>query len=329
MNRLWTTVAENFEQGRSVVLSTVIQGVHAGKCGLYSQDGQLLAGEDQGLTGPDLFVDALHPRPCLVILGGGHVAVPVARIGSMVGFEVIVNDDRQEFANHQRFPQADRILAMEHQQALAQLKLDSRHYVVIVTRGHIYDRDCLAMAMATEVSYIGVIGSTKKATEMKQWLRDQGYSLVDIERVFSPIGLDIKAETPEEIAVSIMAEVIRERRRRPSSADIDAIATAIKDKPRNEAWALMTVVRASGSTPRGSGSRMLVTSRGSIGSVGGGPCEKEALEVAQEVMTTGIPRLLEFHLDNKIAAQEGGICGGSMTVFVQAMGAGTNQGNLY
>ena len=318
MQELWRKISVAIRRGEAVKLSTSIEGCRTGQCGLYNQDGLLLAGEDLGMTGPGLFVDTLYPRPSLVIFGGGHVAVPVAQIANLVDFEVIVNDDRQEYANCQRFPQAGRVLAMEHHKAFAELELDSRHYVVIVTRGHTYDRDCLVLALATEASYIGVIGSAKKATEMKQWLLEQGYGTADIDRIFSPIGLDIKAETPEEIAVSIMAEVIRERSKHPASANIGAIAAAIKNKPQDETWVLMTVIQASGSTPRGAGARMLITPQGSIGSVGGGVVEKEAETKAREVMSTRTSCLMEFHLNNEIAAQEGGVCGGSMKVFVQA-----------
>ncbi|MGI6366477.1 MAG: XdhC family protein [Bacillota bacterium] len=324
MRELWRKVSDSLAEGIPVSLNTAICGPRAGACGLYSLDGHFLAGVDLGFAPgrglrEDLFADILHPRPCLVIFGGGHVAVPVAELGKLVDFEVIVNDDRPEFANPQRFPHADKILVKEHGQALAQLNPGPRHYLVIVTRGHVHDRECLIRALATEASYIGVIGSIKKATEMKQWLLEQGYGKEDVGRVFSPIGLDIKAVTPEEIAVSIMAEIIRERNRRPPSANIGAITAAIEDKPPGETWALATIVESSGSTPRGPGARMLITPRGTIGSVGGGACEKEAEAKAQEVMETGKPCLLEFHLDNNIAAQEGGVCGGSMRIFLQAI----------
>jgi xanthine dehydrogenase accessory factor len=324
MRELWRKVSDSLAEGIPVSLNTAICGPRAGACGLYSLDGHFLAGVDLGFAPgrglrEDLFADILHPRPCLVIFGGGHVAVPVAELGKLVDFEVIVNDDRPEFANPQRFPHADKILVKEHGQALAQLNPGPRHYLVIVTRGHVHDRECLIRALATEASYIGVIGSIKKATEMKQWLLEQGYGKEDVGRVFSPIGLDIKAVTPEEIAVSIMAEIIRERSLRPPTANIGAITAAIKDKPRGETWVLATIVESSGSTPRGPGARMLITPRGTIGSVGGGACEKEVETKAQEVMETGKPCLLEFHLDNNIAAQEGGVCGGSMRIFLQAI----------
>lgn len=327
MKEVWRAVAAAMEAGQSVILGTVVQGPQSGAMGLYDMERRIIAGAEIGLpqqsglinTGEgQLFVETLFPRPVLVIFGGGHLAVPVAKIAKLVDFAVIVNDDRPEFACRERFPEADQVLAMSHQEAFAQLQLNSRHYLVIVTRGHVQDRDCLIRALATDASYIGVIGSKKKATEVNQWLVEKGYSQEDIQRIFSPIGLAINAQTPEEIAVSIMAEVIRERSRRPGTANLGAIAAALTNKPQGETWALVTIVDSFGSTPRGPGSRMLVKPNGtSIGTVGGGPGEKEAETIAQAVIKSRIPRLAEFHLDNTLAAEQGGVCGGNMTMFIQ------------
>ena len=263
-----------------------------------------------------LFQQWLWPRPGLVIFGGGHVAVPVAKIGAMLGFEVTVCDDRQEFANSQRFPQA-KVLAMPYDQAFDTLALNSRHYVVIVTRGHYHDRTCLVRALDTDAAYIGVIGSPKKARETTAWLLEQGYPQSQVQRVFSPIGLDINARTPEEIAVSIMAEIIREKSSRPAPANIEEIAATLGNKAENESC-LITVVFAQGSTPQGAGARMVLQADGqTVGTIGGGLVEKVALDEAREALRTKSPRLLEYNLDNTIAAREGMICGGRMSIFIQ------------
>lgn len=332
---MWTKIAQALKSGEAGTLCTVIDGWDSGATGYYDTKGAFQAGEDVGWSEhPGLFtsgtrtlyIETLFPRPILVIFGGGHVAVPVAQIGKLVDFDVVVNDDRAEFARRERFPQADLVLAMSHEEAFNTLQINSRHYVVIVTRGHLHDRDCLVRALSTDAAYIGVIGSKKKAAEVNQWLLEQGYTQKDLNRIFCPIGLDINAQTPEEIAVSILAEVTRERSKRPAPANLGDIAEAILAKPGAETWALATIVDAFGSTPRGIGARMLIKPDGtSIGTVGGGPAEKEAETIAHEVISAKAPRLAEFKMDNTLAAEEGAICGGCLTMFIQPiMGTAQN-----
>lgn len=325
MHMLWTAVMESLKAGQPVQTVTSVRGENVGQWALYAKDGGLLAGEDLGANGADglavsgnvsLFRQWLWPRPGLVIFGGGHVAVPTARLGALLGFEVVVVDDRHEFANAQRFPDA-KALALPYEQAFARLAINPRHYLVIVTRGHVHDNICLEKALETDAAYIGVIGSRKKAEETRVWLAARGFSAAAIDRVFSPIGLDIGARTPEEIAVSILAEIIREKSSRPASSGIEEIAQALAAKPV-ENWALITIVAAQGSTPQGAGARMLLKANGeTVGTVGGGLIENMALTAAREVMATGIPRLVEFSLDSSLAAETGMICGGKLQAFIE------------
>lgn len=322
----WTQVFQSLQDGKQVLVATEVLGNDPGRSGLYRQDGSLLAGEDIGLgtesglvsSGPvTLFQQWLWPQPGLVIFGGGHVAVPVAQIGALLGFDITVCDDRSEFATPHRFPQA-RVIVAPYEKAFDLLDLNPRHYLIIVTRGHVYDRTCLVRALATDAAYIGVIGSLKKATETEAWLLEQGFSSSQVKRVFSPIGLNIGASTPEEIAVSIAAEIIKEKSSRPNSTGIEKIAEALATKPTGEDWALMTIVSAHGSTPRGTGTRMVLKAGGeTIGTIGGGFIERNVLAAASDVMETKAPRLMDFSLDNALAAQEGMVCGGSMTVFIE------------
>lgn len=319
MKQLWTVLHTSLLGGRPVRLALALAGEFSGRYGLYHQDGTFLAGEDvapvedQGTH----FSQWLWPRPGLVIFGAGHVALPVAQIGALLDFEVTVCDDREEFANSGRFPGA-RVLALPYEEAFERLTINSRHYLVIVTRGHFHDRVCLARALATEAAYIGVIGSPKKAAETRVWLKEQGFTPDQVRRMFSPIGLGIGAKTPGEIAVSILAEIVREKSKRPAPAQIEEIALALATKSAEEVWGLITVVSARGSTPQGAGARMLLLADGrTLGTVGGGLAERLALDAAQEVMAEGKPRLLEYDLDNTLAAQEGMVCGGKMSIFVQ------------
>ena len=152
-------------------------------------------------------------RGCTARLcGAGHVALFTAKAAAMVGFRVVVADDRDEYANADRFPEAHEIRVLERfDQAFAGERIGIDDYVVILTRGHLHDKTVLAQALRTDAGYIGMIGRRRKRDAIYQALMKEGYTQADFDRVHSPIGLSIGAETPEEIAVSIVAEMIQHR----------------------------------------------------------------------------------------------------------------------
>ncbi|SCY21009.1 XdhC family aldehyde oxidoreductase maturation factor [Desulfoluna spongiiphila] len=146
------------------------------------------------------------------LFGAGHVSRQVARLTHMVGFRTIVMDDRAEFANTDRFETAEAVIVTEtFDDCLASFSMDEESYIVILTRGHSHDQTVLEQAIRTEAGYIGMIGSRKKRTAIYESMIEKGYSQEALETVHSPIGIAIGGETPEEIAVSIVAELIKER----------------------------------------------------------------------------------------------------------------------
>ncbi len=148
------------------------------------------------------------------IFGAGHVSRSLAGFTKAVGFWTVVLDDRAEYANAERFPTADRLVVLNSfENILAQAPLDQDSFAVIVTRGHLNDLEVLAQVLRSEAGYIGMIGSRRKVALIFEELRRRGYSEEDIRRVHAPIGLPISAETPEEIGISIVAEMIQERNR--------------------------------------------------------------------------------------------------------------------
>lgn len=150
--------------------------------------------------------------PTLYIFGAGHVARPTAQLAAMVGFAVVVVDDRAEFADAARFPEAAAVHVIPgFDAAFESLAVDTDSYVIIVTRGHLHDKVVLAQALKTPAAYIGMIGSRRKRETIYDALLKQGYTQADIARVHCPIGLAIGADTPEEIAVSIAGELIAVR----------------------------------------------------------------------------------------------------------------------
>ena len=158
------------------------------------------------------YVEPMTQRESLFLFGAGHVSQSVSRIAHTVGFRIVVVDDRPEFANRQRFNEADDILIPDNfEHSVQAMTIDRNSYVVIVTRGHLHDRSVLAQVLRTEAGYIGMIGSKRKRDAIYTALLNDGYAPSEFKRVHSPIGLDIGAETPEEIAVSIVSELVAVR----------------------------------------------------------------------------------------------------------------------
>jgi xanthine dehydrogenase accessory factor len=191
---------EAIRQGASRLVHYALRDVEAG---------------DPGICGGevDVFVDVAMPRPTLLVAGAGHVAVPVAEIGSLCEFRVVVVDDRPEMVSEDRFPHAERIAA-DIVDTLKGWPVSPQTHIVIVTRGHAQDEDALRAVIGSPAGYVGMIGSRRKVRTLLDRLRADGVDETLIRRVRSPIGLDIGAETPAEIAVSILAEVIMLRQGR-------------------------------------------------------------------------------------------------------------------
>lgn len=160
----------------------------------------------------EYFVEPCLPPFRLILAGGGHISRPTAQIAALVGFSVSVLDDREEFSQPQRFPwaQSTRTVA-DFRDCFLDCAPNARTCIIIVTRGHLHDAAVLQQALSTQAGYVGMIGSTRKRQEVYAQLRQQGISDEALERVHCPVGLDIGAETPEEIAVSIVAQCISYR----------------------------------------------------------------------------------------------------------------------
>ena len=176
---------------------------------------RLKEGEELGMVcGGDveIFIEPILSAPTIFIFGGGHIALPLAKMAKLVGFKIVVIDDRNEYANPQRFPEAEQTLAIDFAKAFSKLKIGKTGYIVIVTHGHRGDETVLERALATEAKYIGMIGSKTKNKVVYSHLLAKGITKEQLDKVYAPIGLSIHAQTPEEIAVSILAEIIQVRR---------------------------------------------------------------------------------------------------------------------
>ena len=171
----------------------------------------MVHGRNRYVTMPDgaeYFVEAYTTPPQLVICGGGHVSKAIAPLAKPLGFRLFVTDDREEFANMERFPEAEKVVPLKPEEALPQLPINPNTFIVVATRGHRFDNVALAAAARTNAKYVGLMGSLRKTILIYEDLIREGVPLDRIKEIRSPIGLDIHARTPEEIAISIMAEVV-------------------------------------------------------------------------------------------------------------------------
>lgn len=159
----------------------------------------------------EVLLEPILSEPTVYIFGAGHISQQLSPLAKRVHFKVVVIDDREMFANRERFPEADEVIVSEFEECFDRFTIDESSYIVIVTRGHLYDGFVLEQAVKTSARYIGMIGSKKKIRTLYQNLMEKGVPKEALNRVHAPIGLDIHSETPEEIGVSIIAELIKAR----------------------------------------------------------------------------------------------------------------------
>jgi xanthine dehydrogenase accessory factor len=179
-----------------------------------------MGGEDGGACGGRMHVliEPIEGRPTLCLFGAGHVAQPLARMAKACGFRVEVADDRARFASRERFPDADRILVEDFATAASSMTLGRNGYAVVVTRGHKGDTEALRSVLGKGLRFVGLLGSKPKMVHVLTALEEAGAPSEELAQIHCPVGLDIGAETPEEIAVSILAEMITVRRGRAERA---------------------------------------------------------------------------------------------------------------
>lgn len=182
-----------------------------------STEPRLWEGPGAGALPAPLLLEPIVSQPVVYLFGGGHVSQKLAPLTVMAGFGLVVADDRPEWANRQRFPQAREVWNRPLETVLKGESLGPEAYIVIVTRGHLYDKEVLAQALRQDAAYVGMIGSKRKRAMIYQALAGEGFSAEQLEKVHSPIGLAIGAETPEEIAISIAAELVAVRAARTGS----------------------------------------------------------------------------------------------------------------
>ncbi len=266
------------------------------------------------------------PQERLIVLGGGHIALPVCQFGAACGFTVCIVDDRPDFANRARFPEAAEVLCDSFENGIRRLAVTPFDYVVVITRGHRHDADCLrALLPGTWPAYLGMIGSRRRTKGLLEMLAAEGFDEERLSRICTPIGLNIGAITPAEIAVSILSEVIAYKRlpehgdpkRCCNDSDVE-LSTLRYLAENREPKSVVTVIETKGSTPRGTGAKMAVSPLGKVtGSIGGGCSEAAVIQDAVRIIGTGRYKIVDIDLTGEVAESDGMVCGGTMRVLVE------------
>ena len=277
-------------------------------------------------AGGKRYIRRFIPKERLILLGGGHIAVPVCEIASLLGFLVTVVDDRPSFANHERFPRSEAVICDSFENAIEHLNITASDYVCVLTRGHRWDAECLRRILSGIYPfYLGMIGSGRRVRGLLERLKEEGYDEEKLSAIYTPVGLKINAQTPAEIAVSICAQIVQRKRSdgQSDSGDIlkrtDTDPELLRFLGENDVPTVcMIVIATKGSTPVRSGAMMAVDKTGQTrGTIGGGCGEAQALSDARSLAGTGKSRVIRVDMTNDVAMEEGMVCGGTMDVLME------------
>lgn len=260
------------------------------------------------------FVEIYMKNPRLILLGAGHVSCPTAKIGKLLGFHVTVMDEREEFLTRERFPDVDLLVQAPFEELSARLPAYANAYYVIVTRGHAGDEICVRQILKRPYTYLGMIGSRNKVQVTMENLARDGYTRKQLDTIHAPIGLPLGGQMPAEIAVSIMAEIVKVKNQHYMAYCDEDVQQAVEEGRKG---VMVTIIRKSGSSPRGVGSKMLVAKNGKIwGSIGGGRVEYEAIRHCAQV---DVPEYVSYNLSNTEQGNLGMICGGQVDVLFERL----------
>ncbi|MDR2443019.1 MAG: XdhC family protein [Deltaproteobacteria bacterium] len=287
-----------------------------------SEPGSILKTLDDGSL---IMVERFRPNPRLIVFGGGHISDAIAKAVNSLNFELWIYDDRPSFSSPARFPMAQGTICDSFEAISDHIKLRNTDLVVIATRGHRHDEECLRFVLnGQKPQYFGMIGSKRRIAIIKRKLLEEGLAPEKIEPLRSPIGLPIGAITPGEIAISILAQIIEDRRKALGHQGLSHVEDVtdlsllkwLASKSYDEA-ALITVTSTNGSSPRKSGAKMVAFFDGrTVGSIGGGCAEAEVITNAREVMGSSGHLLMTIDLTDS-AEEDGMVCGGRMGVLIE------------
>ena len=337
---LYKIINENLQQ-KSNLLATVLEGEAAGTRYFWA-DGELLGYTGTGevneelktqitetpqsgiyeIEGQKFFIEHLKRQAHLVICGGGHVSQQVIELAGKVGFHVTVLEDRPYFADRAREAGADLVLCDAFEKSLQGIAGTPDTYFLVVTRGHRFDRACLEQILKKPYAYVGMMASRGRSALLKKQMAEDGFDRKALDEMHTPVGLSIHAETPEEIAVSIVAELIQIKNQTKKTAGYDSLLmeylTGVKEPGQPKV--LATIIARRGSAPRSIGTKMLVLGDGRIiGTIGGGCMESEVQHQCLRLLReeNEKSRIVCADMTVSQAEDEGMVCGGPIDVFLE------------
>ncbi len=285
---------------------------HALNLSKSEETGVLLIG------GEEVLFERLGSQKRLIVCGCGYIGLALIGMAKKLDFCVTAIEDRLSFAGEAKKAGADEVLCKPFSEALDAIGSDPDTYFTVLTRGHRYDLDCLRSILRKRFAYLGMVGSKGRAAKAKEAMRAEGYDPEKIDALISPVGLPINAQTPEEIAVSILAQIIAVKNGSGAETTLPAELeeALVKDLP----GILVTIISKRGAAPRDVGTRMLIRPDGTcIGTIGGGCAEsdvqKRALLKLRQNDTTC--EILEVSMTAEEAEEEGMVCGGIIRVFLE------------
>lgn len=333
-------ILKNLNMNQQAITATVIGESYFGEKAIIANSKEIYSSHSNGflsrhseqlckiaesrivtINGMKIFCEVLGCEKRLIICGGGHISIPIIKIGNMLDFKVTVLEDRPSFADIVRKAEADIVICDQFIRGLQQIEGNKDTYFVIVTRGHKYDQVCLEKIIYKENAYIGMIGSRARVKKVKEELIQKGIDKDRIEKVFTPIGLKINAETPSEIAVAIVAEIIKiKNETKQSEGYSKEIVNAVLNNYGQIGLAIATIISKKGSAPRQVGAKMLVLENGTIiGTIGGGCVESDIIQKALQVIKNKKSIIYSVDLTGQYVEDEGMFCGGKVDILIEGI----------
>jgi xanthine dehydrogenase accessory factor len=321
-NKYFKYMFDNLSKG--LERRTIIENDNLGVEALYDMQGNFLisTNKDVQVSDKPYLSEVLSGKLELVVCGGGHVGLAVYKLGIFLGWNVSIVEDRMEYCTEQMYPEATRLVG-KYSEILSGLEL-SHAAIVVATRGHKFDKSCVAALLPKQYKYLGMIGSKSKVSKTMELLGDDiKNNIIDcniekLSEINSPIGLEIKAQTPEEIAVSIIAEIIK-----ITKADKKQIQMKVNDienlSNTEKPFVVARIIEKQGSAPREVGSFLAVLSDGTlIGTVGGGAVEALVINDCKKLLNDSNNQSAICHhdLSNESASNLGMICGGNVKLIL-------------
>lgn len=322
-------IIRELEQNSFVAVRTYLRGDKAGiKEKITLSEAKLDKNHKNPRLKPLFCDEVIYRHENLYILGAGHVGLVLSKMAKLLDFNVKIVDPRPEFINLAA-DEGVETFCEPYLSFLENREFTVSDYLCIITPGHQSDFVCADLALKSDFGYIGMMGSKNKVASLKKRLLDVGFSEQEINRLYAPIGLNIKAQTPAEIAISILAQMIEKKRSMPKMIFESDIYQALKNCFENRKTdihvnkcCMVSIILQLGSSPREIGARMLVNSDGKIiaGTVGGGKIEARAIKTAVSLLASDNNFLIQdYDLSNSKAAELGMICGGNISCMFERL----------